>query len=210
MGAETDNPDVVESWRVAGPYVEACNCEAVCPCRQIGGRRGGRAQFQLCQFALAWTVDSGHFGNLDLAGLHTVMAGYWDEDEPGVGWRVCLYTGARADEPRRQALASVFLGRAGGTPSRNYALAIKEVYGVRPADIEVIHDRGSQRISVDSAVAVVAREPYWSAEAVTCGIPGHDQPGQELVHETLRVEDEPLRFDFDGRCGFAARFDYQS
>ena len=99
-------------WRLTGRYVEACNCEAICPCRRVGGREGGRAQFQLCQFALAWTVDDGHFGELDMAGLQAVMAGYWDEDEPGVPWRVRLYVDVRADEPRpcgpcRRLLGSV-------------------------------------------------------------------------------------------------------
>lgn len=197
-------------WRLTGRYVEACNCEAICPCRRIGGRRGSRAQFQLCQFALAWTVDSGHFGEMDMAGLQVVMAGYWDEDQPGVPWRVRLYVDARADDQRRTALADVFLGRAGGTPARNYAPAIKEVYGVRAAHIDVVHDRGRQGIRVNDAVTVVARAPFATDASVTCGIPGHDQPGEELVHETLKVEDDPLQFEFTGRCGFAARFDYRS
>lgn len=197
-------------WRLTGRYVEACNCEAICPCRSVGGRGGSRAHYQLCQFAVAWTVDSGHFGDLDMAGLNVVMAGYWDEDEPGVPWRVRLYVDDRADEPRQAALADVFLGRAGGTPARNYTRAIKELYGVRPAQIEVAHERGRQRIRVGDAVTVAARSPFTSEESVSCGIPGHDQPGEELVHETLKVEDDPLSFEFSGRCGFATRFDYHA
>jgi len=200
----------VTEWRLSGRYVEACNCEAICPCRMVGGRDGSRAQYQLCEFALAWTIDSGNFGELDLSGLQAVMAGYWDEEEEGVPWRVRLYVDARADLPRRAALADVFLGRVGGTPAQNYAPAIKEVFGVRAADIEVAHERGSQRIRVGEAVAVVVRAPFESEESVTCGIPGHDQPGEELVHETLKVEDAPLNFEFHGRCGFASTFDYRS
>jgi hypothetical protein len=200
----------VIGWRVSGRYVEACNCEAVCPCRSVGGRDGSRAQFQLCQFALAWTIDDGQFGELDLSGLQAVMAGYWDEDEPGAPWRVRLYVDERADEPARTALADLFLGRAGGTPARNYAPAIKEVYGVRAARIEVVHDRGGQEIRVDDAVTVLARAPFPAVEDVTCGIPGHDQPGEEQVQETLKVEDDPLHFEFHGRCGFASRFEYRS
>jgi hypothetical protein len=200
----------VTDWRVTGRYVEACNCEAICPCRSVGGRGGGRAQFQLCQFALAWTVDAGRFGELDLAGLEAVMAGYWDEDERGAPWRVRLYVDARADRPRQAALADILLGRAGGTPARNYAVAIKEVYGVRPAKIEVLHERGHQGIRVDDAVTALARAPFASDEIVSCGIPGHDHPGEELIHETLRVDDDPLSFEFRGRCGFAATFDYSS
>jgi hypothetical protein len=200
----------VTEWRLTGRYVEACNCEAICPCRSVGGRAGGRAQYQLCQFALAWTVDIGHCGELDMAGLQVVMAGYWDEDEPGVPWRVRLYVDARADSRRQAALADFFLGHAGGTPARNYTTAIKEVYGVRPAHIEVVHDGGRQGIRVDDAVTMLARAPFLSQASVSCGIPGHDHPGEELVHETLKVEDDPLSFEFRGRCGFAANFDYHT
>lgn len=197
-------------WRITGRYVEACNCEAICPCRSVGGRPGGRAQFQLCQFALAWTVDTGHFGELDMAGLQAVMAGYWDEDEPGIPWRVRLYVDASADTPQQAALADILLGRAGGTPSRNYARAIEEVYGVGPAHIEVVHERGRQRIRAEGAVTVVTRAPFLSEASVSCGIPGHDHPGEELVQETLAVDDDPLTFEFHGRCGFASSFDYTS
>ncbi|MEP7104873.1 MAG: DUF1326 domain-containing protein [Chloroflexota bacterium] len=198
------------AWRLTGPYLEACNCEAICPCRSIGGRDGSRAQYQLCQFAIAWTVGNGHFGELDMAGFQAVMAGYWDEDEPGSPWRVQLYVDDRADAAQQAALADIFLGRAGGTPTHNYTPAIKEVYGVREARIEVIHERGSQKICVGDAVNVVARAPFPSDATVSCGIPGHDQPGDELVHETLKVVDGPLAFEFHGRCGFRATFDYHS
>jgi hypothetical protein len=198
----------VTRWRLSGRYVEACNCEAICPCRNVGSRVGGRAQYQLCQFALAWTVDSGRFGDLDMAGLQAVMAGYWDEDEPGAPWRVLLYVDERADDRQRSGLAAVFLGRAGGTPVRNYTTAIKEVYGVRPAQIEVVHERGAQRIRAGDAVLVVARAPFPSEVSVSCGIPGHNRPGEELVHDTLWVADASLTFEFHGRCGFATKFDY--
>jgi hypothetical protein len=30
-------------WRVSGSYFEVCTCEAICPCRRHGSRKGGRA-----------------------------------------------------------------------------------------------------------------------------------------------------------------------
>jgi hypothetical protein len=40
-------------------------------------------------------------------------------------------------------------------------------------------------------------------------IPGHEQSGEELVVAELRVaDDDPLRFEFHGNCGYASRFDY--
>lgn len=195
-------------WRVAGPYVEACNCEAICPCRVVGGRDGRRATYQLCQFAIAWTVVEGHYASVDLSGLGVVMAGYWDEDEAGTPWRVVLYVDSGADEAQSTALADIFLGRAGGTPANNYAGAIREVLGVHKARIDISHAKGSQRIRAGDAVEVRARAPYPQSETVACGVPGLDRPGQELVHEVLRVADPALEFEFHGRCGFATDFDY--
>jgi hypothetical protein len=47
-------------------------------------------------------------------------------------------------------------------------------------------------------------------DVVSCGIPGHDRTGTEIVAETLFVSDEPLRFEVTGRCGFATTFAYSS
>ena len=46
--------------------------------------------------------------------------------------------------------------------------------------------------------------------AVSCGIPGHDRPGNELIADGFRVHDAPLDFDLRGRCGFETHFDYSS
>ena len=43
---------------------------------------------------------------------------------------------------------------------------------------------------------------------VTCVIPGHEQAGEELVAEHTRINDAALRFEYEGNCGYAARFDY--
>jgi len=71
------------SWRIAGRYLEACNCDAICPCRMIGGLPGGRSTHGICFGALAWLVEDGHDGDIDLAGVAAVMTMRYDDDEPG-------------------------------------------------------------------------------------------------------------------------------
>ena len=51
---------------------------------------------------------------------------------------------------------------------------------------------------------------YAGGETVTCVIPGHHQPGEEVVAEELKVDDGPLSFEFQGNCGYASDFDYHS
>jgi len=47
-------PSLVADWRIRGSYFEACNCEAICPCRSVGGRPGGSSSFGECFGALSW------------------------------------------------------------------------------------------------------------------------------------------------------------
>jgi len=198
------------AWAVEGTYFEACNCLPICPCRQVGGRDGGRSTFGICDFALSWSVASGHSGQLDLTGRQVVMVGSYDDDEPGSPWTVSLFVDDGADTDQLTALTDIFLGRAGGTPSRNYAPAIKAVAAVHTARIQLDHRRRHWRISVDDRIEVAADREVDADEPVACGIPGLDHPGQEVRADVLRVHADPLSWSWSDRCGFAADYDYRA
>jgi hypothetical protein len=197
-------------WAVAGSYFEACNCEAICPCRQVGGRAGGRSVYGICQFALSWQIDRGHVGELRVDDLAVVMAGWYDDDEPGKPWRVSLYLDERASGEQYAALEAIFLGRAGGTTLRNFAAAIGTVHAVRRACVELSHVPRRWAMRADTYLTVRAETPVEAPVPVACGIPGLDRPGQEVIAGTFRVEDAPLSWELHGRCGFATGFAYSS
>jgi hypothetical protein len=208
----------VPQWIVSGTYFEACNCEAPCPCRKLGDRTGQRSTYATCDFALSWSIKDGHFDRTALAGLNVAMAGRWDNAEPAKPgfpairppWHVMLYVDERATPAQRQALSAIFLGQAGGTAFQNYAKLIGEVYDVKPGRIELDHTPGRQSIRLASAITVETARKLELDEPITCGISGHDHPGTELVARRLIVDDQPLRFSFEGRCAFATAFDYHS
>lgn len=206
----TDQPPASTSWRIAGPYFESCSCEAICPCRMVDGRPGSHAMFRYCQFAIGWTVAEGHFGELDLGGRSGVMVGYWDEDERGEPWRVGVYVDDGATDEQRELLAGILTGRQGGSPARQYAGAISEVLFVEPAAVEIDHTDGNQRIHVRGRVDARAAARFDTDSSVSCGVPGHDRAGYEVVMDRLDVRGGGLDFAFEGRCGFAASFDYRS
>jgi len=196
-------------WKVAGSYFEVCNCEAICPCRRVGGKKGTRPSYDTCDFALSWWIRQGHAADLDLAGLKVVMTGRW-ETTPGNPWRVILYVDERATPAQQEALAALFLGRAGGSIRNGFAAAIAEVYAVKSARIELDHTPARERIEIGPYLSVRTREAVPHDFTVSCGIPGHDHPGQEVRAESFRYQDAPFDWELRGKCGFSTDFAYSS
>jgi hypothetical protein len=201
------------NWRVAGSYFESCNCDVICPCRRIDGQAGGRSTHGICMGALSWLVEEGHAAAVDLAGLAVAVASWYDDDEPGSPWRFVLYLDDRAGSAQRDALETIWLGRAGGGALRHFPWAWKasETLDVRTARIEAEHRPRRQWLRIGTEVEVRIASAAGGGHEVTCVIPGHHQGGEELRAEVLRVDDvEPLRFEYRGVCGYAAPFEYSS
>jgi hypothetical protein len=205
-----------QRWQVSGSYFEVCNCDAPCSCRRHDGKPGTGSQFATCDFVLSWLVRDGHFGSQDLRDLRVALAGFWDSHEPAKPggsphpWHVVLYIDDRANAEQHSALERIFTGKSGGTALRNYAQAIGEVRAVRPAHIEIDHTRGREWLRIGESVRAEIAKVFPTTESVTCGIPGHDRPGQEMVSGIVQVDDDALQLAFTGRCGFSTEFCYRS
>jgi len=198
------------AWQVSGTYYEVCNCDAICPCRKQGEKKGGRSTYGHCDFALSWCIKNGNAEEIDLSGLSVVLAGTYNDDEPGAPWRVVLYVDENGSEQQQQMLADIFLGRAGGDTLRNFARLIDEVYAVRSARVNLDHSPNKESMSVGDYVSVKTAEPFQTELSVTCGIPGHHQQGQEIIADNFRVKDDNLQWEVTGRCGYASEFSYSS
>jgi hypothetical protein len=205
--------DRAPDWRVQGSYFEACNCDAICPCRSVHGQPGGPSTYGVCYGSLSWHIHDGHFGRTDLSDLRVVMSlRYHDEVQPSTRWEVVLYVDENADAQQTSALADIFLGRSGGTVANQYGPAIGDVHAVRSARITVEHVAPRKRIDVVGYLTVEAEDPASADGAVQCGIPGFDHPGMELYNDVLVSTDEVLRWEIRGkrRAAFASDFDYSS
>ena len=132
------------SWTIAGTYLEACNCEAICPCRRVGGRSGGRSTYGVCTGALSWAVTSGHADDVRLDGLGAVIACQYDDDEPGSPWTFRLFVNERGDDDQRRALMEILTGTRGGSVMKHFPWAWKEsrFLGWQPAAITIDHTPG--------------------------------------------------------------------
>lgn len=195
------------SWSVSGSYYEACNCEAVCPCRREGDRTGGRSTYDTCDFALSWQIETGQREGRDLSGRSAVLVGSYADDEPGSPWRVSLFIDDEATAPQHADLADIFLGRAGGHPYRLYASSIVEIGMVQPATIELTHEPGRWRMGVKTYVEVRSTTPADTNGPVSCGLSNH-VVGTEMISDVLTVAAPPFEWDLRERCSFESPFTY--
>jgi hypothetical protein len=198
------------SWRIRGSYFEACNCDPICPCRRVDGVMGGPSTHGICMGVLSWLIEDGVVDGVDVAGLPVALALQYSDDEPRSPWTWVLYLAERGTDEQRHALEGVFTGRLGGDAESHFPWVWKasNLVAVRPADIAVEHTRRRQRLRIRDHVDVRIRDRYQGQETVTCGIPGHDRSGEELVTERIVVEDEELSFRFEDVCGYATTFEY--
>ncbi len=196
-----------QRYRIEGSYYEACNCDAICPCRRQNGLALGLSTYGNCDFILSWAILKGHCGEIDLSGLNVCMAGTYHDDDEGSPWSVFIYVDAPADDAQMCALGEIFKGSAGGNIL--FTGNISKVLGVKRAKIVLNHSSGQETIAIGDIGAVqVDREVDFDG-TVSCGIPGHDHPGRESV-SSLRLSDGPLEWDYKERCGFSTDFAYWS
>ncbi len=199
-------------WWIAGGYFESCNCEAICPCRTIAGVPGGRSTYGVCFGALSWRIEEGHAGDVDLAGLNAALVYRYSDDEEGSPWQFNLHVDERGDEEQREALANILVGKLGG----KLILALpwvrkpSELLHVRTSRIEIEIGAKSNELRIGEAVGMLASEPFATGDRVSCIVPGHHQPGTELIADQQTVRDEPFEWELAGNCAFVTRFDYAS
>jgi hypothetical protein len=200
------------AWRIRGTYLEVCNCDPICPCRRIGGAKGGRSSYGLCAGALSWSITEGSIGALELSALSVVLAFWYSDDEAGSPWRWILHIDHRADPAQRAALQHIFSGRLGGTPLSQFPWAFKpsSLLAVLPSRIRIEHTPGRGWFRAGGSVNVRIAGPFDTRSPVTCIIPGHHRTGREVVADILEVHDDHFDFSYAGRCGYESTFDYSA
>ena len=121
------------AWKVEGTYFENCNCEFACPCAISLFEQP--ADYERCEVAMFFHVDSGESDGVDLSGLTVGVV----IDAPKVmaegGWRVGVLMDANASGEQAQKLGEIFGGQAGG-PMEALAGLIGENLGAESVPIE--------------------------------------------------------------------------
>lgn len=138
-------------WRLEGDYMEACNCDFLCPCITTGLQAVPTEGH--CAVALAFHITRGHHGDTRLDGLNFILAA----DTPGPmadgDWTVGLILDARADEAQRAALSDILTGKAGG-PMERLSVLIGTFAGIEQRPITFEADGLKRRIKVPDLIDI--------------------------------------------------------
>ena len=209
---DAETAGTLTPWRIRGAYFESCNCEAICPCRMVGGVKGGRSTYGICFGVLSWLIGDGYAGAVDLTGLAAAFVIRYDDDEPGSPWSFVVHVDERGTPEQQTALAAILTGELGGEAVLRLPWVSKpsELLDVRASPIEIVGGPEGNELRVGRAVTLRATRAYETDEVVACGIPGYDKPGTELLADELVVDDEPFAWELSGNCAFASPFDYAS
>jgi hypothetical protein len=199
------------NWQVMGEYFESCNCEVVCPCL-ISSQPMNTVwpTYTHCDLALAFYVETGHYGDVNLAGLTAVVMAYTPGKMINPDWSTAYYIDERANPQQREAMSLIFTGKVGG-PLADVAAATQYDLGVKFVPIQYVKD-GKKRTVVIPDIADLTIKAK----------PGVD-PAQDLWHENAHpfayrisqavaeeshYKDHRLIFDNSGRNGFFGDFEW--
>ncbi len=199
---------MAEKWHLEGTYMEACNCEAACPCISVSPPTEGD-----CTALVGWHINSGGFGDVALDGLNVALAVYSPGHMLQTKWQISLYLDDRASEDPTDALTQIFSGQAGGPPEALAGL-VGEVLGVKSVAID--HQKegreGSLRIAGVADVEIEAIEGLGGAEVTIRDHPVNFVPGHPVVVAKSRqvsYRDHGLQWEISARNGFLAEFSYE-
>lgn len=193
------------NWSFDGEIIDTCNCDVICPCTV-----GAPASFGSCLGNITWCIDSGRYGDVDLAGCIAQIAvnapgPYFDDGN----WRIVLYGDDSATPAQRNAVETIFLGRAGGFFDHWRELT-NEVVGVRwlPIDVQrvgwkrIVRIEGVLEIDAEAiagadgeGVAQLVNPPFWKGA-----------PFDAILGRSKRYvyKDFDLGWDGDGKaCSFS-------
>src|ERR671925_487792 len=90
-------------WHYKGTYLEYCNCAYGCPCNFIGFPTHGN-----CRGVLAFRIDEGKCGDVDLSGATAVIAVAWPKAIHDGNGKAAVFFDSSTSEEQQGALAAIF------------------------------------------------------------------------------------------------------
>ena len=130
-------------YALQGSLIEACSCNVNCPCWI-----GEDPDLGECFAIVAYGIERGHIGDLDVSGLNLVLVCHIPGNVLAGDWKVVALVDERGTPEQRDALLNAFTGKLGGPLGDLWTALIGEVKGVEyvPISHEVAEGNGVLRV----------------------------------------------------------------
>jgi len=135
------------SYDLEGRLLEACSCEAICPCWVGEDPDGGR-----CAGTIAWRVDRGEVNGIDVSGLTLGIIADIPGNATAGNWKVALFVDDRATPEQEAALLAAFTGKEGG-PLADIAGLVGDVVSIERAAIESEVEAGNGLLRIGEVMS---------------------------------------------------------
>jgi hypothetical protein len=199
--------DVVESWRLSGRVLVACNCDWGCPCNFNARPTTGK-----CEGGWTWHVDRGAYGTVTLDGLNFSVHAKWPGAIHEGNGEALILIDERADALQRKALEALLEGKIGG-PWQILGWTWPTMHGPYPVSYDLAFDGVKTRMKCGEYVEIECgpiRNPVTGAESY----PGVSLP-QGIIFKNgdfgattrFRVANG-IEYDHSGQYMALGRFDY--
>jgi hypothetical protein len=201
----------IPRWEIQVDYVETCNCDFGCPCNFTGYPTDGH-----CEALVGYHVRRGRFGRTKLDGLDVIYAAAWPRAIHQGGGTMRLYVSDNASADQRDALVTIFSGRAQGNGP--FALFAGTMSDVQPPVFTAIEFRPDGRRSsfrvpnaCEAALAPFTNPVSGEMQDVRLSLPKGfifktAQAARTVVMRLLGTG--PLSFDHAGKNAFYARLEF--
>ena len=202
------------TWKLSGQYYESCNCDFVCPC--IPGGLTVRPTKGSCNFAMAFQIERGQYGNLKLDGLGFVVLGKTPGAMADGNWSVGVIADASASAEQRDAIQAIASGAAGG-PMAAVSGLVGTFAGVDSAPIQFARNGVKWSVTASklldmAAEGVMGLDPN-AKEPLHLDNTGHPAANRFALARASRSHVHALGFDWDdtggGNNGQYAPFSWQ-
>lgn len=162
---------------------------------------------------LAWHIEKGKYGDTKLDGLNVALAAYAPGHMLKVKWDIALYLDEKANPEQREALTTIYAGKAGGEPAALGPL-VGKVLGVKsvPIQFTVAGKERSLRIAKIAEMEITAL-PGASGKDITLeNTPFGAVPNQTIVvakSKKLSFHDFGMDWNVSEKNGFYMPFSFK-
>ncbi len=166
-----------------------------------------------CTVLLAWHIAKGKYGDTSLDGLNVALAAYAPGHMLKVKWDIALYLDEKATPSQREALTTIYAGKAGGEPAALGPL-VGRVLGVKSVPIQFTVTGKERSLQIRGIAEMdIAALPGAGGKDITLeNLPLIAVPNQTTVvakSKKLSFHDYGMDWSVSGKNGFYMPFSFK-